>query len=58
MIRIAGWMMQSDFGGVESETSVGNKEARYFRPPVSVFRYSGAQGLLAYWRVRRAGVIG
>ena len=56
-IRLAGYWAQSDFGGVESETSVGDKKASYFRPPPSAFRYSGAMGMLTRWKVRRAGVI-
>lgn len=58
VIRLAGYWAQSDFGGIESETSVGGKVVSYFRPPASAFRYSGAKGLLAMWRIRRAGIIG
>lgn len=58
VIRFAGYLSQSDFGGVESETSVGGKEAHYFKPPASAFRYSGSKGLLAPWRVRGALVMG
>ena len=57
VIRLAGYWAQSDFGGIESETSVGSKAASYFRPPMSAFRYSGAKGMLSAWKVRRAGVI-
>ena len=57
VIRLAGYWSQSDFGGVESETSVGNATTQYFRPAQSAFRYSGAKGMLSAWRVRRAGAI-
>ena len=57
VIRLVGFWAQSDFGGVESETSVGNQATSYFRPPPSAFRYSGAMGMLTHWKVRRAGVI-
>ena len=55
VIRLAGYWAGSDFGGVESDTSVGNAAASYFKPPQSAFRYSGAMGMLSRWRVRRAG---
>ena len=56
-IRLAGYWAQSDYGGVESETSVGGKAASYFRPPVSAIRYSGVKAMLSPWKIRRAGVI-
>lgn len=56
-IRLAGYWSQSDYGGIESETSVGDAKASYFRPPLSAFRYCGAKSMLAPWKVRRAGVI-
>ena len=58
VIRLAGYWAQSDFGGIESETSVGDQAVHYFKPPASAFRYSGAKGMLSPWKVRRAGAIG
>ena len=55
VIRLAGYWAQSDFGGIESDTSVGSAQTSYFKPPQSAFRYSGAMGMLTRWRVRRAG---
>ena len=58
VIRLAGYWAQSDFGGIEMETSVGDARVQYFKPPASAFRYSGAKGMLSPWRIRRAGAIG
>ena len=55
VIRLAGYWAQSDFGGIESDTSVGSASTSYFKPPQSAFRYSGAMGMLSRWRMRRAG---
>ena len=57
VIRIVGYWAQSDFGGIESETSVGGKAASYFRPAPSAFRYSGAKGMLSPWKKRRARAV-
>ena len=57
VIRLAGYWAQSDFGGIESETSVGGKAVSYFRPTPSAFRYSGAKGMLSHWKKRRARAI-
>ena len=57
VIRCAGALVQSDFGGIASE-SIGDRTVAYTPQPAggwSPFRRSGAMGLLSPWRVRRAG---
>ncbi|MCY4394987.1 MAG: hypothetical protein OXC10_07630 [Rhodospirillaceae bacterium] len=56
-IRYAGYMAQSDFGAIRKE-SIGPSDIEYVTNHAAGFRNSGAAGLLAPWRVRRAGVIG
>lgn len=59
VIRVAGYLRQSDFGGIKSETSVGGRAVEYFQTNGSLaFRNSGAKGLLSPWKVRRARSIG
>ena len=56
VIRCAGALIQSDFGGIASE-SIGDRTVSYTMQPGggwSPLRRSGAMGLLAPWRVRRA----
>lgn len=57
VIRYAGYMDQADPGTVESE-SFGPGSVTYQRNHAGAFRLCGAYGLLAPWKVRRAGVIG
>ena len=57
VIRLAGYWTQSDFGGIESETSVGNAQVSYFRPAPSAFRYCGAKSMLSPWKRRRARAV-
>ena len=56
VIRVAGALQQSDFGGIASE-SLGDRTVSYFPQASggwSPFRKSGAMGLLSPWRPRRA----
>lgn len=57
VVRFCGYLAQSDFGGVVSE-KIGPKEATWTTNHAAMFRNSGAKGLLAPFKVRRAGVIG
>ena len=50
-------MAQADYGPVMSET-IGPDSRTYQLNHASAFRLSGAYGLLAPWKVRRAGVVG
>lgn len=58
VVRFAGYLAQSDFGTIVSETSVGDAKVEYTVTHQNAFRNSGAAMLLTRWRVRRAGVIG
>ena len=55
-IRFAGYLSQSDFGGIPEET-IGPKTVKYTVNHASAFRNSGAAMLLTRYRVRRAGAI-
>ena len=58
VIRCAGALQQSDFGGVASE-EIGGRKVDYTSQPAggwSPFRRSGAMALLSPWRTRRAAV--
>lgn len=57
-LRIAGYIAQSDFGAISSETSVGNSLMHFVTNHASMVRNSGALALLSPWRQRRAGSIG
>lgn len=57
IVRFAGYLAQSDFGGIAKE-SIGPREVEYVANHAAMFRNSGAAGLLARWRVRRAGAVG
>ena len=57
VIRYAGYMAQADFGGVVDET-IGPMSITYTVNHAAAFRNCGAAGLLAPWKVRRAGAIG
>ena len=56
-IRMAGYLWQSDFGGVRAE-AVGEVSFEHSTNHGMAFRNCGAKALLAPWKVRRAGVIG
>ena len=58
LIRFAGYLSGSDYGGIVSETSVGSAQVTYTVNHASAWRNSGAGMLLSRWRVRRAGSIG
>ena len=57
VIRFAGYLAGSDFGGIAKE-GIGPKEVEYTVNHAAMFRNSGAAALLSRWRVRRAGTIG
>ena len=57
-VRIIGYVAQADYGAVIRETSVGNKAIEWTTNHSAIFRNSGAKGLLAPWKIRRAGAIG
>ena len=57
VIRFAGYVSQSDFGGIAKE-SVGPMDTEYVTNHAAMFRNCGAAALLSRWRVRRAGAIG
>ena len=57
VIRCAGALIQSDYGGIASE-SIGDRAVAYTSQAAggwNPFRRSGAMGLLSPWRVRRLG---
>ena len=58
VIRYAGYLAQSDYGGVSSE-SIGPRAVTYTPPSnnAAMFRNSGAAGILSFHRQRRAGAI-
>lgn len=57
VVRFAGYLAQSDFGGVRTE-SLGEKSVEYQMNHAAMFRNSGAAALLTRHKVRRAGSIG
>ena len=57
IIRLAGYLGQSDFGSHRQET-IGPLSIEYAPNHGMAFRHCGAKALLAPWRVRRAGAIG
>ena len=57
VVRVAGYLAGSDFGGIVSETSVGSKQGEYVTNHANAWRNSGAGMLLSRWKVRRAGAI-
>ena len=56
VIRYAGYMAQSDYGGIRKEV-LGPKETEYQMNHANAWRNSGAAGILAPWATKRAGVI-
>ena len=57
VIRYAGYMAGSDYGSIRDET-IGPQSITYAMNHAAAFRNSGAAGLLAPWKIRRAGAIG
>ena len=57
VIRFAGYLVQSDWGGIRSET-LGPKSVEYVVNHAAAFRNSGAAMLLTRYKVRRAGHVG
>ena len=56
VIRYAGYMLQSDFGGIRRE-EIGPKSTEYVTNHANAWRNSGAAGILAPWAIKRAGAI-
>ena len=56
-IRFAGYIAEAGFGAI-SKRGAGPLEAEYVTNHGNAWRNSGAAGLLARYRVRRAGAIG
>ena len=56
VIRFAGYMAQSDFGGIRKE-DLGPKSVEYVTNHANAWRNSGAAGILAPWAIKRAGAI-
>ena len=57
VVRLGGYLAQSDFGGVRSETT-GPVSVEYNLNHAAAFRNSGAAALLTRHKVRRGGAIG
>ena len=57
VIRFAGYLYSADFGAYRDET-IGPLAKAYTVNHAPAWRNCGAAGLLAPWKVRRAGVIG
>ena len=56
-VRCAGWLAEQPAASIRSE-STGDVSTAYNTTSTSPLRASGAMGLLTFWKVRRAGVIG
>ena len=56
VIRIGGYLAQSDYGTIRSE-SIGPRSVSYTLNHSSLLRTSGAQALLTRWKIRRAGLV-
>ena len=56
VIRLAGYLVQSDYGTIRDET-IGPKSVSYQMNHAMMFRNSGAAALLTRWKKRRAGAI-
>lgn len=57
-VRFAGYLAQSDYGGIVDESVEGYRSVTYTVNHAAAFRNSGAMALLTRWKVRRAGAIG
>ena len=53
VVRMAGYLAQSDYGGYRSET-IGDKSVSYPTTHAAMFRRCGAKALLSPWKKRRA----
>ena len=58
VIRYAGYLAQSDYGGIVREEVGGVRVVEYVTNHSNAWRNSGAAGLLSVWKKRRAGPIG
>ena len=56
VVRLSGYLVQSDFGTVREET-IGPRSVSYQMNHAMMFRNSGAQALLTRYKHRRAGTI-
>ena len=56
LIRYAGYMSGSDYGGVRKE-EIGPLVIEFVANHAAAWRNCGAAGLVAPWKIRRAGVI-
>ena len=56
VIRLAGYWSQADFGTIRKEEA-GPMVREFVTNHANAWRSSGAAGLLAPWKIRRAGVI-
>ena len=56
VIRYAGYMAQSDYGGIRKE-ELGPKSTEYVTNHANAWRNSGAAGILAPWAIKRAGAV-
>ena len=57
VIRYAGYMAGADYGAVKTE-GIDSKTVEWTVNHANAWRNCGAGGLLAPWKVRRAGAIG
>ena len=57
VVRFAGYLAQSDYGAVRTET-LGPKSVEYTMNHAAAFRNSGAAALLTRHKVRRGGSVG
>ena len=57
VIRLAGYWAGSDYGSIRKE-SIGPRDIEYITNHANAWRACGAYGLIAPWKVRRAGAIG
>lgn len=56
LLRFAGYLSQSDFGGITEET-IGPRSVTYMTDHNAAWRRSGAQAILAPWKPLRGGRI-
>ena len=56
VIRLAGYLVQSDYGTIREET-IGPRSVSYQLNHAMMFRNSGAAALLTRYKQRRAGAI-
>ncbi len=57
VIRFAGYLFSARWGELE-KSSLGPRDRNFVTNHAPMFRNCGAKGLLAPWKVRRAGAIG